>query len=93
VPPHLDFLLVEMGLVNFLPTMMSMHDPPDLYLLSSWDYKHESLCLTRQMFLNTDIVHIYHMKIYSALGIQCLTIYLIICNIGWSLKIDFTFKV
>jgi hypothetical protein len=28
------------GLANFLPWLASNHNPSNLYLLSSWDYKH-----------------------------------------------------
>jgi hypothetical protein len=36
-------LFVEMGLTNFLPRLASNHgDPPDLCLLDSWDYMHET---------------------------------------------------
>jgi hypothetical protein len=35
-------LLVEMGvLITFLPRLSSNHDPPNLCLLSSWDYRWE----------------------------------------------------
>jgi hypothetical protein len=36
--------LVERGVVltSFLPRLVSNLDPPDLYLLSSWDYRRES---------------------------------------------------
>jgi hypothetical protein len=27
------------GLMNFLPRLALNHDPPNLYLLSSWDYR------------------------------------------------------
>jgi hypothetical protein len=33
---------VEMGdVTSFLPRLGLNHDPPDLCLLSSWDYRHE----------------------------------------------------
>jgi hypothetical protein len=31
--------------VNYLPRLTSNHDPPDLCLLSDWDYRHEYQCL------------------------------------------------
>jgi hypothetical protein len=34
-------LLVGWGLTNFLPQLALNCDPPDLHLLSSWDYRNE----------------------------------------------------
>jgi hypothetical protein len=31
------------GLVNYLPGLALNHDPPDLCVLSSWDYRREPL--------------------------------------------------
>jgi hypothetical protein len=31
----------QISLTYFLPRLASNHDPPDLYLLSSWDYRCE----------------------------------------------------
>jgi hypothetical protein len=41
-------LFVDMGggvLSHFLPGQALNHDPPNLYLWSSWDYRYEPLCL------------------------------------------------
>jgi hypothetical protein len=27
--------------VNYFPRLASKHDPPDLYFLNNWDYRHE----------------------------------------------------
>jgi hypothetical protein len=35
----------EMGLINSLPVLASNHDSPNLYLHSSWNFRHEPLCL------------------------------------------------
>jgi hypothetical protein len=31
--------------VNYLPGLALNRDPPDVCLLSSWDYRHEPQCL------------------------------------------------
>jgi hypothetical protein len=36
------------GLLNFLPGLASNHSLPELYLLSSWNYRHEPLYLAYQ---------------------------------------------
>jgi hypothetical protein len=44
------------SLINFLPGLDSNHDPPDLLLLTSWDYRHETLPLAFPLlFLKLDI--------------------------------------
>jgi hypothetical protein len=38
-------LFVKMGSINFFPMMLVLnHNPPDLHLQSSWDYRHELPC-------------------------------------------------
>jgi hypothetical protein len=43
------------GLINFLPRLAENLDPPDLCLLSSWDYRHEPLCLAGNTFYITTL--------------------------------------
>jgi hypothetical protein len=45
---HTQLLLVEM---NFLPGLASNHEPPDLCLLSSWEYRLESQWLALSLYV------------------------------------------
>jgi hypothetical protein len=42
------------GVVKFLSKLALNQDPPDLCLLSSWDYRLEPLCLPRVANLNRE---------------------------------------
>jgi hypothetical protein len=38
--------------VNYLPRLALNHNPPDLCLLSSWDYRHEPLVPSSPIYLD-----------------------------------------
>jgi hypothetical protein len=48
----MPFIFAEMGLTNFLPGLVLKHDPPNLHLLSSWDYRSEPLYTAQSALLS-----------------------------------------
>jgi hypothetical protein len=39
------------GIANFLPKLVSNHNPPDLHLLNSWDYRGMPSSLVKEVLL------------------------------------------
>jgi hypothetical protein len=39
--PCFAFCIFQIGVANYLPGLVLNHNPPDLCLLSSWDYRCE----------------------------------------------------
>jgi hypothetical protein len=58
--------IFEIGSLNYLPGLASNCDPPDLCLLSSWDYRHEPLApSSSSLFLNEYINFKYSVFIFD----------------------------
>jgi hypothetical protein len=58
-------LFVEMESNCFWRGLTSKHNLLDLYLLSSWDYRHESLCLTPKKYVVGICESGYRMRMLS----------------------------
>jgi hypothetical protein len=60
-PLHQPFFVMdffEIGSLELFPRLASNHDPPDLCLLSSQDYKHKLLTPSPSSFFYKDTSHI-----------------------------------
>jgi hypothetical protein len=51
--------------MNYLPGLASNHSPPDLCLLSSWDYRGEPLVPGLEISFLTGIPNLFHFAFFD----------------------------